>query len=98
MELYEDIIRILEQRAMTRMELRYKLGCSDRAARRVISEIAKTRPVIALSDGKGYRIATTFEDVAEAMHAAKENAKRAREILKRNDPLDKFITSIGAEA
>lgn len=98
MELYEDIIRILEQRAMTRVELRYKLGCSDRAARRVISEIAKTRPVIALSDGKGYRIATTFEDLTEAMHAASENKKRAREILKRNDPLDKFITSIGAEA
>ena len=98
MEQYDEIIRILEQRTMSRMELRYKLGCSDRAARRVISEIAKTRPVIALSDGKGYRIATTFGDLTEAIHAANENKKRAREILKRNDPLDKFITSRGAEA
>ncbi len=96
MELYEDIIRILEQRAMTRMELRYKLGCSDRAARRVISEIAKTRPVIALSDGKGYRIATTFGDLTEAIHAANENAKRAKEILKRNEPLNEFLTKQGA--
>lgn len=91
----EKIIKDMEQRTVSRMELRFKYNCTDRAARRVVSEIAKRRPVISLSDGKGYRIATTYEDVSDALHAANENAKRANEILKRNEPLNKFLKNQG---
>lgn len=92
----EDIIQDMRVRAVTRDEIARRVNCSDRTARYIISAIALEYPVISLSDGTGYRIATKREDVEDAVHAAKENAKRAREILKRNAQLDQFIQSQGA--
>lgn len=91
----QSVIDDLEIRTVSRLELSLRLGCTDREARRVISEIAKTRPVISLSDGRGYRIANKADDIEDARHAANENAKRAGEILKRNEALNQFLKSQG---
>ena len=64
-------------------------------ARDMLSEIAKRAPLISVSDTSGYRIAMRASDVDDAMHAYNENKKRAGEILKRNEPLEKFIKENG---
>ncbi len=89
----QRIIEDMQVRTVSREELCRRLNRSDRLARKFISELALDYPVISFSDGSGYLIATSKADIQDAVHAANENAKRAREILKRNNQLNEFIAS-----
>lgn len=83
------LVRVMKIKKVTKQEVMAMFDVGERVARDMLSEVAKKCPVIALSDGKGYRIAnlSSPEDMREAKHAYNENRKRAEEILKRNIPL-----------
>ena len=83
------LVRVMRTRKVTKQEVMQMFETSERTARDMLSEVAKKCPVIAVSDGKGYRIVNMSipDDMREAQHAYNENRKRAEEILKRNIPL-----------
>lgn len=85
--------RTMRLKKVTKREVMQMFGVGERVARDMLSEVAKRSPVIALSDGSGYRIVdiTNPIDVADARHAYNENRKRAEEILKRNDALARVL-------
>ncbi len=85
------MVRLLRNGNMTKQQLMSIFNLSERTTRDALSEIAKRVPLISVSDTSGYRIAVLPKDVGDAMHAYNENKKRAEEILKRNEPLEKFI-------
>lgn len=87
----EILIDMLTGGTVTVRAVAFNFGIVERQARRMLSESAKTYPLIAVSDRKGYRIATSAQDLDDVRHAYSENRKRAAEILKRNAPLKKFI-------
>ncbi len=90
-----DLARMLLKRTITKQEIMQIYGVSDRTAREMVAEIAVRAPVIALSNGKGYRrisrAAPNAVDVADAHHVYNENKKRAEEILRRNDPIAELL-------
>jgi len=85
------LVRLLRDGNVTKQRVMDLFKVSERTARDMLSEIAKRAPLISVSDTSGYRIAMRASDVGDAMHAYNENKKRAGEILKRNEPLEKFI-------
>ncbi|MDE6618526.1 MAG: hypothetical protein K2K13_05840 [Clostridiales bacterium] len=87
---------MLKGGALTKNSIMFSLNVSERTARHLLSEIAKSYPLIALSDQCGYRIATGLKDLDDVRHAYNENRKRAAEILKRNKTLEKFMQDQGA--
>ena len=84
-----ELWRIMKQRTVTKQEIMTIFSVPERTARDMVAEIAQRCPVIALSNGKGYRAVdiTNPADFADAVHCYNENRKRAEEILKRNDAL-----------
>ena len=90
-----ELVQMLSMGIVTKQDIICAFGVDERTAREMLSEIAKSCPLISISDTKGYRIAMSANDVDDAMHAYKENAKRAAEILKRNNPLVTFIRKHG---
>lgn len=85
------LYRMLKIQTLTKQKIMDLFKVSERTARDMLSEIAKRAPLISVSDTAGYRIATTGKDAGDAWHAYNENKKRAEEILKRNEPLKKFL-------
>lgn len=85
------MVRLLRNGNMTKQQLMSIFNLSERTTRDALGEIAKRVPLISVSDTSGYRIAVLPKDVGDAMHAYNENKKRAEEILKRNEPLERFI-------
>lgn len=70
------------------------IGCkNERSARDVISVLASKKPVISTSDGKGYKLALTSQDIDEARHTWAELSSRIEELQKRIKPLIKFVDS-----
>lgn len=90
-----ELVQMLRNDVVTKQDVVNTFGVDERTARDMLSEIAKRCPLISVSDTKGYRIATSADDVGDAMHAFNENQKRATEILKRNTPLQRFIFDNG---
>lgn len=86
-----ELVRRLRMGTMTKQEIMAVFDTDERTARDMVSEIAKRCPIPSNSERKGYRIATCADDIPAVMHAINENKKRAEEILKRNEPLEKFI-------
>lgn len=85
------LYRLLRNGNVTKRQVMDIFAVSERTARDMLSEVAKRAPLISVSDTAGYRIAVTPRDVGDAKHAYNENKKRAEEILKRNEPLEKFL-------
>lgn len=85
------LVRLLRDGNVTKQRVMDIFKVSERTARDMLSEIAKRAPLISVSDTSGYRIAMLPKDVGDAKHAYNENKKRAEEILKRNEPLEKFL-------
>ena len=67
------------------------LGVSERVVRDRISAIGKRFPVISTSDAKGYKIATSINDLASAKKTVQELKSRANEILVRASVLQNFV-------
>lgn len=63
----------------------------ERQTREVISNLGKAVPIIATSDTRGYRLATTAEDMEKVKHQLNELNSRKLELDLRCDPLKKFI-------
>ena len=84
-----SVYRLMKRQTVTKKFIMTLFNVSERTAREIVSEIAQRAPVIALSNGEGYRVANIANptDYADARHAYNENRKRAEEILKRNDAL-----------
>ena len=87
---------MLQNGDLTKNAIMFHLNVKERTARHLISEIAKDYPLIAVSDHCGYRIATGQKDLDDVRHTYNENRKRAAEILKRNQALEKFMREHGA--
>lgn len=85
------LVEMLKGGNITKNAVTFHFNVDERGARRLISEIAKSYPLIATSDHHGYRIATELRDLEDVKHTYNENRKRAAEILKRNKPLEEFI-------
>jgi len=86
-----ELVRRLRVRPMTKAEIMSMFNTNERTAREMVSEIAKRCPVPSTSDKKSYKIAVSKEDIPIVIHAINENKKRAEEILKRNEPLERFL-------
>lgn len=85
--------KLITKKAQTRRELLHKLGlaynsCNDRQLREWLSQLKKELPIISLSSGRGYRLAKNAED---AKIQIRENNHRAKEILKNNLGLKKYL-------
>ena len=91
----EILVEMLTGGTVTVRAVVFSFGVDERHARRMLSDIAKAYPLIAVSDHKGYRIATSAQDVEDVRHAYNENRKRAAEVLKRNEPLKQFLLDHG---
>ena len=89
------LVEMLTGGTVTVRAVMFNFGVDERYARRMLSDIAKAYPLIAVSDRKGYRIATSAQDIDDVRHAYNENRKRAAEVLKRNAPLEKFLLDHG---
>lgn len=63
---------------------------SERQARDIISTLAGRVPIIATSDGRGYRIARTASDIDEVRHTWQELDSRQAELERRKKPLIAF--------
>lgn len=83
-----SIARLLKERTYTKEELIKIFGISERKIRDIVSEIAKRRPIISISSGKGYKWASnSVDDYKAALRQWRENDSRARQITSRNEPL-----------
>lgn len=90
------LVRLLRKQTMTKQEIMAMFDTNERTARDMVSEVAKRCPIPSNSESSGYKIATRREDIPAVIHAINENNKRAAEILKRNEPLKKFLEEITA--
>ena len=91
-QLGNSIARLIRERTYTKQELSKMFGISERKIRDLISEIAKRRPVISISSGKGYKWASnSLDDCKAVLRQWRENDSRARQITSRNEPLIKHL-------
>lgn len=89
-----QMYKLLKNRFHTKQELIQIFGLGERQIRMLISEISHRFPVISISgDNKGYKIATTKEDLELVEHTWAELSSRMEEIEKRIKPLIKFRDS-----
>jgi hypothetical protein len=63
---------------------------NERRIRELISSIAKVKPIIATSNKRGYKVATSEEDLAEVVHQWRELDSRIEELAERRKPLIRF--------
>ena len=87
----QELITLLTYNSRTKEEISLLFNINERSVREWIAELTKDYPIICLSQSKGYRIARSEEDIAEAIHQVKENQSRADKINARNKGLMKFL-------
>lgn len=93
-----SIAKLLRERTYTKEELVKIFGISERKIRDLISEIAKRRPIISTSSGKGYKWAgNSLDDYKAVLRQWRENDSRARQITSRNEPLIKHLEAFMKE-
>lgn len=66
----------------------------DRQIRSAIAQIAAETPILSPSHGKGYKLLSelkTEDDLKALERQWRENRKRAAEIVKRNEPIEKLL-------
>ena len=80
----------------TKEEIMKYLGVSERSARDLISYIKKVFPVISNSASKGYRIAQTEDDLADAEQTVSEIKSRIQDLQEGIKPLEKFMSEMEA--
>lgn len=87
------LVRVMRTKKVTKEDVMGMFGIGERAARDMLSEIAKKCMVIAVSDGRGYRIVNraNADDVRDGKHTYNENLKRGIETLKRNYPYETML-------
>lgn len=69
------------------------LKCGDRQARLFIQKVKKYYPVISSSKNKGYKIATTADDLALVEQSIKDNRAKAISIFEGQKKLKDFMKS-----
>lgn len=87
------VIRVMKERPVTREELQSWLHVSDRAARAWIADIRRFYPVIASAHTRGYKIATSAADLAEAEEALDTERKKAISIFEGQKALRAFVAA-----
>lgn len=92
-----EIISELKKRFCTREEISVWLNCHDRSARRFIENIKSEFPVIHSSRIKGYKIATTKEDLKLVEESIKDNRSKAIAIFEGSKQLNNFVAMYGSE-
>ena len=93
----DDIVATLKERFVTRQELSLMLETSDRQARDWMQELKQEYPVISVSSRKGYKIATSEEDIELAAESARQNRSKALSIFEGQKELRRFLDSFNAE-
>lgn len=87
-----------DNRWHTKEELGEKLGIkNERSVRDVISTLSKRKPIIATSDGKGYKMAMRVCDKDEVRHAWMEIDSRIEELEARRETLKAFYDKAQAK-
>lgn len=97
----ESLNRVYRMRlkGTTKEAISLELSISERTARELVSIVAQKHPVISISSDRGYLLLPKKDSLnAEQLahyralcgHAKAENISRAREILKRNSPLERW--------
>ena len=82
----------------TKEELGEKLGIkNERSVRDVISTLSKRKPIIATSDGKGYKMAMRVCDKDDVRHAWMEIDSRIEELEARREILKAFYDKAQAK-
>lgn len=87
----EQIIKLLQERFVTREELCSLLHTNDRQVRNEIMYLRRTYPIISTSGRKGYKIATSNEDLQLAKQSMKELRNKALTTLKGYKQIKNFI-------
>ncbi|MBQ9716059.1 MAG: hypothetical protein IJV77_06600 [Clostridia bacterium] len=85
-----ELYQLLKQRVWTKTELQIHFGMSERNVRRLISELAKKKPIISVSTEKGYKVATGKADLPSVEHCWRELDSRIEELEARKKPLIDF--------
>ena len=88
------LYRMMCERTVTKEDVMRAFGVGERLARDMISEIAKVKPVIALSDRRGYRVALRVDDMRDARHALADIRSRQREMERRALMLEQFLEGV----
>lgn len=78
-------------RYATKEEIGCYLGVkNERSVRDIIAVLATKKPIISNSSGKGYKLATSTEDLEEVEHTWAELSSRVEELQNRMKPLIAF--------
>lgn len=85
---------VMRERTVTKGEVMKMFGIGERGARDMISEVAKVRPVISLSDKAGHRVAKEIDDMPDARHALADIRSRQSELERRALMLEKFLEEV----
>lgn len=85
-----DYIPYGSDHPVTRQELVNRTGLGDREVRRAISEARIMFPIINLSNGRGYYIATDNNDI-EAKRFYRQELSRIRSLRKNLDAVKEII-------
>lgn len=92
-----------ENRIFSKKELASLLGVGERIVRKMLSEVAKEKPLVSLSSKSGYYVATKEIQktpafyrrnvLEEVIHQLAENTSRIKKLQQRNKALKRFINS-----
>ena len=86
--------KLLEVRR-TKQEISRAFGVSERAARRLIQDVAKEYPVIAHSQAIGYKLFECDADIEDAIITLLELRSRSKELKEREKPLLRALKQRG---
>ena len=67
---------------------------NERRTREVVSYLASLKPIIAVSDNTGYRLAKSILDANDIIHQLNELQSRIDELEKRKKPLHKIYKKL----
>lgn len=78
------------EQVFTKQQFSKHFNVSERTAREMVSTVAKSHPIIATSDKRGYRLARRMSDYEDAQHQLAEINSRIKELQSRKKPLERF--------
>ena len=89
-----ELYRLLKTRRMSKAELMVHFNTGERQIRDMVALLAKKKPVVSVSSGKGYAVARRVHDYDDVRHAWQEIDSRIAELEERKKPLIDFCEKV----
>lgn len=93
-----NTVYLLLKQSTTKEEIIDTLDINERVARDLISFVKKKFPVISISSSKGYRLAQSYDDLADAKQTVDEVQSRIKDLNKGIAPLINFISQMEVQS